>query len=94
MTDQHNDGAAIQPRDAARPPIVERAAFQAELDRVLVREKAHTREGDAIAAARRRLPMVSVDPQTLLSGPDGELPLIDIFDLVCYLRDGDRVFET
>jgi hypothetical protein len=26
-----------------------------------VREKAHTREGDAIAAARQRLPMVEVD---------------------------------
>ena len=35
------------------PEIVDRAAWQAELDRLLVREKAHTREGDAIAAARR-----------------------------------------
>ena len=55
-------------RDAAKPPVVDRAAFQAELDQVLVREKAHTREGDAIAAARRRLPMVEVDPQTPLIG--------------------------
>jgi predicted dithiol-disulfide oxidoreductase (DUF899 family) len=31
-----------------------------------VREKAHTREGDAIAAARRRLPMVEVDGAILL----------------------------
>ena len=38
------------------PAAVDRAAFQAELDRLRVREKAHTREGDAIAAARRRLP--------------------------------------
>ena len=30
-------------------------------DELLVREKAHTREGDAIAAARRRLPMVELD---------------------------------
>jgi hypothetical protein len=37
-------------------PVVDRAAFQAELDRPRVREKAHTREGDAIAAARRCLP--------------------------------------
>ncbi len=42
------------------PAPVDRATFQAELDRVRVREKAHTREGDAIAAARRRLPMVEV----------------------------------
>jgi Bacterial protein of unknown function (DUF899) len=47
---------------AALPAVVDRATFQAELDRLRVREKAHTREGDAIAAARRRLPMVEVDP--------------------------------
>ena len=34
--------------------------FQAERDALLAREKAHTHEGDAIAAARRRLPMVEV----------------------------------
>ena len=66
--------------DAAKPPVADRAAFQAELDRLRVREKAHTREGDAIAAARRRLPMVEVDPQTPLIGADGSVPLIDIFD--------------
>jgi hypothetical protein len=41
----------------SQPAAVDRATFQAELDRLRVREKAHTREGDAIAAARRRLPM-------------------------------------
>jgi predicted dithiol-disulfide oxidoreductase (DUF899 family) len=50
------------------PEIVDRTTWQAEVDRVLVREKAHTREGDAIAAARRRLPMVEVDAQTPLVG--------------------------
>jgi predicted dithiol-disulfide oxidoreductase (DUF899 family) len=40
---------------------VDRAAFQAELDRLRVREKARTREGDAIAAARRPLAMTEVD---------------------------------
>jgi hypothetical protein len=37
------------------PKIVE-STFEAELDALRVREKAHTREGDAIAAARRRSP--------------------------------------
>ena len=45
----------------AVPVTVDRATFQAELDALRIREKAHTREGDAIAAARRRLPMVEVD---------------------------------
>ena len=67
-------------RTAPRPQVVDRAAFQAELDEVLAREKAHTREGDAIAAARRRLPMVAVDPRTPLTGPDGSIPLIDVFE--------------
>ena len=39
------------------PAAVDRATFQAELDRLRAREKAHTREGDAIAAARR--PVIS-----------------------------------
>jgi len=62
------------------PDIVDRATWQAEIDHLLVREKAHTREGDAIAAARRRLPMVEMDPQTPLVGPQGSVPLVDVFE--------------
>ena len=70
---------ALEPQDRARtimsarrgmPDVVDRAAFQAELDALRVREKAHTREGDAIAAARRRLPMVEVDGTTPLVGAE------------------------
>src|SRR3954470_14617755 len=61
------------------PATVDRATWQAELDTLRVREKAHTRAGDAIAAARRRLPMVEVDPATPVVGAHGELPLIDTF---------------
>jgi len=43
------------------PPVVDLATWQAAREELLVREKAHTREGDAIAAARRRLPMVELD---------------------------------
>ena len=50
------------------PAVVDRGTFQAELDALRVREKAHTREGDAIAAARRRLPTVEVDGATPLIG--------------------------
>ena len=72
------------------PNIVDRATWQAEVDQVLVREKAHTREGDAIAAARRRLPMVEVDPQAPLVGAEGRVPLVDAFEgrrqLLAYLH--------
>jgi predicted dithiol-disulfide oxidoreductase (DUF899 family) len=63
-----------------RPEAVDRATFEAEVDRLRVREKAHTREGDAIAAARRRLPMVEVDANLALVGPDGSLTLLDAFE--------------
>jgi predicted dithiol-disulfide oxidoreductase (DUF899 family) len=79
MTDQPTEPRRSAIREAARPPVADRAAFQTELDRLRVREKAHTHEGDAIAAARRRLPMVDVDPQTPLIGAEGPVPLIDIF---------------
>ena len=62
------------------PKIVDRTAFQAELDALRVREKAHTIEGDAIAAARRRLPMVEVDGATPLIGERGAVTLLDVFE--------------
>jgi predicted dithiol-disulfide oxidoreductase (DUF899 family) len=65
---------------ATLPVAVDRDTFQAELDRLRAREKAHTREGDAIAAARRRLPMVEVDANLALTGPDGPLTLLDAFE--------------
>ena len=72
---------AAGPADApGMPPVVDRATFQAELDRLRVREKAHTREGDAIAAARRRLPMVEVDANLALIGPHGPLTLLEAFE--------------
>ena len=62
------------------PAAVDRATFHAQLAELRVREKAHTREGDAIAAARRRLPMVEVDAGAELAGPDGPLTLLDAFE--------------
>ena len=62
------------------PAVVDRSTFQAELDALRLREKAHTREGDAIAAARRPLPMVEVDGATSLIGERGPLTLLDAFE--------------
>jgi len=62
------------------PAVVDRSTFQAELDALRVREKAHTREGDAMAAARRRLPMVEVDGATPLIGESGAVTLLDAFE--------------
>ena len=67
-------------RTGAVPVVVDRVTFQAELDALRVREKAHTHEGDALAAARRRLPMVELDPTLALIGPHGPLTLLEAFE--------------
>lgn len=67
-------------RASGIPAVVDRSAFEAELEALRVREKAHTREGDAIAAARRRLPMVEVDGATPLIGERGMVTLLEAFE--------------
>ncbi len=64
----------------ALPAVVARTEWQADLDGLLVREKAHTREGDAIAAARRRLPMVAIPGGATVDGADGPTHIRDVFE--------------
>jgi predicted dithiol-disulfide oxidoreductase (DUF899 family) len=72
------------------PQIVDRHTWQAKIDELRVKEKAHTRAGDALAAQRRRLPMVEVDSTTRLTGAGGPVSLIDVFDgrsqLIAYFQ--------
>jgi predicted dithiol-disulfide oxidoreductase (DUF899 family) len=63
----------------ALPPIVDAEEWQRRLDELRVREKAATRELDAIAAERRRLPMVEMPDYTLV-GKDGPVRLVDVFE--------------
>jgi predicted dithiol-disulfide oxidoreductase (DUF899 family) len=63
----------------AVPPIVDQASWEAALADLRAREKAATRELDAIAAARRRLPMVEL-PDYTLEGADGPVRLVDVFE--------------
>ena len=62
------------------PPVVDRRAWQQAREALFAREKAHTQEGDAIAAARRRLPMVEVDSTIEVVGPNGPMKIIDVFE--------------
>ena len=64
---------------SALPPVVDAHTWRAELDDLRTREKAATRELDAIAAQRRRLPMVEMPDYTLI-GADGPIRLADVFD--------------
>lgn len=61
------------------PDVVDRDEWQRQRDDLLLREKAHTRAGDAIAAARRRLPITPVPPVSLI-GASGDTPLVDVFE--------------
>ena len=63
----------------AVPPVVDQPTWEAALSELRAREKAATRELDAIAAQRRRLPMVQM-PDYVLEGEDGPVHLAKIFD--------------
>lgn len=60
------------------PPVVDATTWRQHLDELRVREKAATRELDAIAAQRRQLPMVKM-PDYSLVGEDGPVRLLDVF---------------
>ncbi|SFK96404.1 DUF899 family protein [Lysobacter sp. cf310] len=65
--------------EPATPRIVDRSEWERERADLLVREKAHTRASDALAAARRRLPMVRMDPVVVV-GANGPIPLHEVFE--------------
>jgi len=64
---------------AARPPVVDHDTWAAALAELRTQEKAATRALDAVAAARRRLPMVEL-PDYVLEGEDGQVRLVDVFE--------------
>jgi len=61
------------------PPIVSLAEWQDARQKLLVKEKAATRARDALAAERRRLPMVRVDTEYVFEGEHGKVSLLDMF---------------
>ena len=67
-----------EPTTPGKPPVVDVQTWRAALYELRRREKAATKELDAIAAARRRLPMVEMPDYTLI-GADGPIRLVDIF---------------
>ncbi len=62
----------------ALPQIVDADTWQRQLDALRTREKAATRELDAIAVQRRQLPMVEM-PDYVLEGEEGPVRLAEIF---------------
>jgi predicted dithiol-disulfide oxidoreductase (DUF899 family) len=62
------------------PPVVSEEEWRAAIEKLRVKEKEQTRARDALAAERRRLPMVRVDKDYLLEGPQGPARLLDLFE--------------
>jgi predicted dithiol-disulfide oxidoreductase (DUF899 family) len=61
------------------PPVVTAQEWDEARRRLLVKEKAHTRAGDALAAERRRMPWLAVEKSYTFDGPDGAVSLLDLF---------------
>jgi predicted dithiol-disulfide oxidoreductase (DUF899 family) len=62
------------------PPVVSPIEWQVAHENLLVKEKEATRARDALAAERRRLPMVQIDKDYVFDGLDGEASLLDLFE--------------
>src|SRR5215204_6234984 len=57
-----------------------RDEWLAARERLLVREKEHTRLADELAQLRRELPWVRVEKEYRFDTDDGEKPLVELFD--------------
>jgi predicted dithiol-disulfide oxidoreductase (DUF899 family) len=64
----------------AKPAVVSAEEWQRARDELLVAEKVATREQDALAARRRRLPMTAFPTGYEFASPAGTKTLLDLFD--------------
>jgi predicted dithiol-disulfide oxidoreductase (DUF899 family) len=62
------------------PPVVSPTEWQAAREALLAKEKETGRARDALAAERRRLPMVRIDKDYTFDGPNGKATLLDLFE--------------
>jgi predicted dithiol-disulfide oxidoreductase (DUF899 family) len=89
------------------PEIVTAEEWQQARDELRLAEKEATRALDALAARRRRLPMVAFDTGYAFETPEGTKSLPDLFEtfardsgagkgfqLSVFLRDGANVYRT
>jgi len=65
--------------DINHPRVVSRGEWIEARKKLLAKEKEATRQRDALAAERRKLPWVRVDEEYKFEGPGGEESLADLF---------------
>jgi predicted dithiol-disulfide oxidoreductase (DUF899 family) len=73
-----NNGKSELP--ATHPLIVSVEAWNAARQQMPVKEKAHMRAGDTLAAERRRMPWMAVEKAYAFEGPHGKASLLDLFE--------------
>jgi len=64
----------------AQPKVVTRDEWLRERKNLLDKEKALTRQHDALNAERRRLPMVKMDDAYVFEGPNGKCSFVELFE--------------
>jgi predicted dithiol-disulfide oxidoreductase (DUF899 family) len=62
------------------PQIVSPQEWEAARNELLVKEKEFTRDRDALAAERRRMPWIAVEKEYRFEGPQGAASLADLFE--------------
>src|SRR5881227_2949359 len=77
----------------ALPKIVSQKVWQAAHEKLLKKEKAATHKRDALAAERRRLPMVKIEKDYVFEGPRGKATLLDLFEGRSQLIVGHFMFD-
>ena len=62
------------------PRVVSPKEWEAARQKLLVKEKELTHARDALAAERRRMPLLAVEKEYNFDGPEGPVSLRDLFD--------------
>jgi predicted dithiol-disulfide oxidoreductase (DUF899 family) len=71
---------ASSTRAAKTPKVVSQAEWNAAHTELLKKEKEFTRQRDALAAERRRMPWLAVEKTYQFEGPKGKASLLDLFE--------------
>ncbi|BAN27476.1 DUF899 domain-containing protein [Caballeronia insecticola] len=80
MTTSDENGKNAAQTAMRTPPVVSPEEWETARERLLVKEKEHSRARDALAAERRRMPWTAVKADYMFEGPAGKASLLDLFD--------------
>jgi predicted dithiol-disulfide oxidoreductase (DUF899 family) len=75
------------------PHVVSQDEWLVARKELLVKEKALTRQRDALSADRRRLPMVKIDKEYVFHSPEGKATLLELFEGRRQLIIGHFMFD-